>query len=239
MANARVDQAVIEISILQQPNARVDQAIVEICVAPPPNNPPVPGQGVAIVGGAPAIVERSKGGCDPHITHYDWCLESEAILLRQIKFPLPCSIPEEYLCFGPWDEDRGAIPPGSIPFRQAKGIVTPTTASGDNVVVQFRVPSGYDGLLSGFFTQYSGAGFAQGSGDIIWRIRRNQYYLKDLSNFPYLLGDPVNPVPMTQGQILLSDQLISAIVNIPNLSGMIEIGNSTVYAGLFGFYWPR
>jgi hypothetical protein len=241
MANARVDQAIVEITILEQPNARIDQAVVEICVGPPPVQPPVPGQGVAPVGaGAPALARQySKGGCTPHITHYDYCLEAEALLLRQVTFPPSCSIPPEYMSSLPWDEDRGAIPPQATPFRKAKGIVTPTTASGDNVVVSFRVPYGFDGLLSGFYFAYSGAGFAQGSGDIIWRIQRNQYYLKDLSNLPYLLGDPVNPVPMTQGQILTSGQLVQAIVNIPNLSGMIQIGNSTVYAGLLGFWWPR
>ena len=109
MPNARVDQVIVEITILEQPNARVDQAVVEICVGPPPVQPPVPGQGVAPVGaGAPALARQySKGGCTPHITHYDYCLEAEALLLRQITFPPSCSIPEEYMSSSPWDEDRG------------------------------------------------------------------------------------------------------------------------------------
>ena len=107
------------------------------------------------------------------------------------------------------------------------------------MIKTFRVPYGWDGLLAGFYFNYSGAGFAQGSGDLLFRIQVNQYYLKDLSNLPFTLGDPVNPVPMTQGKILLSGQKVSAIVNVPNLSGMIQIGNSTVYAGLLGFFWPR
>ena len=242
MANAQVTQAVIEITILQAPSAQVTQAVVEICVGVPPITPPIPGQNVSPTGGSPQglVNQHSKGGCSPKVTHYDWCLEAEGRLLRLIKFPLPCSIPEEYLSYLPWDaEDRGAIPPEAKPFLQQKGIITPTTASGDNVVVTFRVPYGWDGLLSGFYFNYSGGGFAQGSGDIIWRIQVNQYYLKDLSNLPFLLGDPVNPVPMTQGKILFSGQKVSAIVNVPNLSGMIQIGNSTVYAGLLGFWWPH
>lgn len=247
--------------------AHVTQAILEVAVLPtPPSSGPSggypPSQGVAPVGGStpshglgpmgglpsaitPAQAQvlaslHSKGGCNPRITHYDYCLEQEGRLLRLIKFPLPCSIPEEYLNYLPWDEDnRGAIPPQSKPFLQQKGIVTPSTASGDNVVLTFRVPYGWDGLLAGFYFNYSGSGFAQGSGDIVWRIQVNQYYLKDLSNLPFLLGDPVNPVPMTQGKILLSGQKVSAIVNVANLSGMIQIGNSTVYAGLLGFWWPR
>ena len=238
--NARVTQAVIEVSILQAPSARVTQAVVEICVGAAGPPPPTPGQGIAITGGpAAAVALHSKGGCNPKVTHYDVCLETEALLLRQIKFPLPCSIPEEYLNLLPWDDTFGAIPPESKPFLKQAGITTPTTASGDNVVVKFLVPTGWDGLLSGLYWNYSGAGFAQGSGDIIWRVQVNQYFLKDLSNCPFLLGDPVNPVPLTQGKILLSGQTVRAVVNVPNLSGNIQIGNSTVYAGLLGFLWPR
>jgi len=239
--SALLTQAVVEVAILQVPSALLTQAVVEVCVGPGVAPAPTPGQGVAIVGGSPQglVNQRSKGGCSPRVTHYDECLEQEARLLRQVKFPPPCSIPDAYLNLLPWDDTFGAIPPGSVTFLKQHGILTPTTASGDNVVVDFLVPTGYDGLLSGFYFNYSGAGFAQGSGDIIWRIQCNQYYLKDLSNTPYLLGDPVNPVPMTEGKILFSGQRVKAIVNIPNLSGMIQIGNSTVYAGLLGFFWPR
>lgn len=236
--SSRVTQAIVEIMILQNPAVRVTQAVVEIMVLAFVPPPPVPGQGVAIVGGNGAK-QRSKGGCNPKVTHYDWCLEHEGALMRKIKFPPSCSIPKEYCNLLPWDDAYGATPEQSFPFLKQAGILTPTTVSGDNVVVSFRVTSGYDGLLSGFYFQYSGAGFSQGSGDIIWRIKINQRYVKDLSNVAFLLGDPVNPIPMTQGQIITPGQTIQAIVNIPNLSGMIQIGNSTVYAGLLGFFWPR
>jgi hypothetical protein len=79
----------------------------------------------------------------------------------------------------------------------------------------------------------------QGSGDIIFRVQRNQVFLKDLSNLPYLLGTSKQPVPMTQGAQLLAGQLVSLIVNVPNLSGNILVGQSTVFGGLMGFWWPR
>lgn len=234
MATARVTQAVVEVCIVQAPAARVTQAVIEICVAVSSNPTPTPGQGIS-PGGTPLGVQR----CPRKNTPYDRCLEEEGRLMRRITFPPPCSIPEEYRDLLPWDDTFGAIPPEAKPFLRQGGIVTPTTVSGDNSVISFRVPTGWDGLLSGFYFNYSGAGFTQGSGDIIWRIQCNQYFLKDLSNTPYLLGDPVNPVPMTEGKVLFSGQLVRAIVNVPNLSGMIQIGNSTVYAGLLGFFWPR
>ncbi len=235
---SRVTQAIVEIMILQNPNARVTQAIVEIMVLPYTPPPPIPGGSGAAITGGNGAKQRSKGGCNPKVTHYDACLEREAMLMRLIKFPPSCSIPKEYCNLLPWDDTYGATPEQSFPFLKQRGIVTPPTGL-DHVVVSFNVKAGYDGLLSGFYFQYSGSGFSQGSGDIIWRIKINQRYVKDLSNVPFLLGDPVNPIPMTQGQIITPGQQIEAIVSIPNLSGMIQIGNSTVYAGLLGFFWPR
>jgi hypothetical protein len=148
-------------------------------------------------------------------------------------------VPDKYRNLLPWDDDFAAIPAWAIPFRAVAGITTPDTASGDNVVVSLHVPSGYDGFLTGLFWHYSGTGFSQGSGDIIWRLQINRRYVKDLGDVPFELGSPVLPLPLTDGQLLLSDWTVSAIVNVPNLSSMIQVGASTITAGLLGFYWPR
>lgn len=224
-SNARVTQFVREVGVVPkvsvQPKAKTSQ----------PNN--------TIVGGRPAIL-RAKSAATAHVTQYNQCLEAMAYQYKKIvPYLRPSSIPDEWKNLLPWDETFGAIPPQAKTFYATKGITTPLASAGDVVVVQRRVPTGWDGILSGFFFQYSGTGFAQGSGDIIWRIQRNQWYMKDLSNSPYLLGNEQEPVPMTEGQLLQSGQLISAIVNVPNLSGLIEVGESTVYAGLIGFWWPR
>ena len=107
------------------------------------------------------------------------------------------------------------------------------------LITEERVPYGYDGLMMGFFTTYTGQGFEQGSGDIEWRIQLNQRYLENLGNIEFQLGSSVSPCPLTEGQILLSGQLMRLVVNVPNLSGNIQIGGSRVGGGLIGFYWPR
>ncbi len=177
-------------------------------------------------------------GCLMPKNHWDLCGEEEMRKMLRIRIPGFCTIPERYKNLLPWEDDFGAVPFQSKVINQAKGIVTPAPAAGDQVMLQYQVPHGYFGFLSGFFFQYSGIGFVPGSGDIIFRIRLNQRYLKDLSNVLFALGSTRFPVPMTQGQVLLSDQVIQAIVNVPNLSGLIQVGSSTCYAGLFGFLWP-
>lgn len=234
--NAQVTQSIAEIIVLQNPHAQVTQSIVEYfvlsTVVPPP--PPIPGQ-PNVASGAPYV--RSRGGCLPR-TRWDDCLDEIERRTRSIKFPPSCSIPEEYRNLLPWEDDFGAIPPGAIPIRQTNGITTPTAAAGDKVMVKYKVPCGYFALLSGFYFSYSGTGFVQGSGDLVFRMKVDMYYVKDLSNVLFTLGSSRFPVPMTQGQIVSSDDMVCLIVNAPNLSGLIQAGSSTCSAGLFGFAWP-
>ncbi len=192
----------------------------------------------AITGGLPFSVQ----GCKPRNV-WDWCMFVEAVRVRRITFPPICSIPAEYRNRHalPWNDDFGsnAIPDQAVPMRQTGGIVTPATAAGDTVVIEERAPKGYDGLIMGAWWFYTGSGFEQGSGDIVWRVQLGQRYLEDLGAVPYAMGSPQSPMPMTEGQIVLSGQTARVIVNVPNLSGMIQIGASRIAAGLIGFYWPR
>jgi hypothetical protein len=194
-----------------------------------------------ITGGLPYVVDSGVaiGGCR-QLNQYDDCALAEVLRFRKINLPPLCVMPEGVDPYAmPWDEDYGGYPEQIVPFNKTGGITTPAPIAGDQIVFSFRVPSGYDGLMTALYFQYSGSGFSQGSGDIIFRIRKNQVFLKDLSNTFYLLGAPRLPVPMTQGAVLLSNQLVSLIVNVPNLSGNIQVGQSTVFGGLIGFFWPR
>jgi len=173
---------------------------------------------------------------------FDSCLDFDLERLRSIRFPRLCAIPEEYQCRAPWAlpwKHEGAIPPQAVSFRAEHGIVTPAPAAGNTQVVELLTPTGYDGLLTGLYWAYSGNGFEQGSGDIVWRVQVQQRWVKDLSDVPYQLGSPQTPVPLTEGVILFSGQRVRVVVEVPNLSGMIQVGASTVYASLIGFWWPR
>jgi hypothetical protein len=170
---------------------------------------------------------------------YDWCLYREMARLRSVETPDMCTVPKECRGVLPWDDEWAATPDQAVPFRQVSGITTPATASGDNIVTTLKVPIGYDGIVTGLYWLYSGQGFLQGSGDIIYRLQINRRYVKDLGDIPYSLGSPVLPFPLTEGQLLLSGWSVNVIVTVPNLSGNIQIGASTITAGLIGFFWPR
>ena len=236
--NALVNQSAIELVIFAFSDILINQSAIELIISPgPPPAPPKPGQQVAIVGGLPYAV--TLGNCKPK-NKYDECLLRIEDLWRSAKIPsrfAPCIGLDTATV--PWEFDYSALPPRSESFHRTGSILTPSTAAGDTVVISLSVPNGYDGLLSGIFQIYSGNTLLQGSGDILWRIKANLRYLKNLGSVPYTLGSPKLPAPLTEGEILLSDQVVRYVVNVPNVSGTIEVGNSLITCGLFGFFWPR
>jgi hypothetical protein len=181
-------------------------------------------------------------GCNRR-NEWDYCMLQEARKLRHIKFPPLCTIPEEYRCRNQWawgdDFGLNAIPVGAVPFNRRGSILTPDPADGDQQVISLLCPTGYDGLIQGAYWFYTGTGFEQGGGDIVWRVQLNLRYLRDLGNTPYALGSIESPMPLTEGQVVLSGQRARVLVNVPNLSGTIQIGASNTVAGLIGFFWPR
>ena len=192
-----------------------------------------PAPQVGGVAGRPSI---ASGPCVAH-NPWDDTLGLEVDRVRRIDFPPLCAIPKEYRDLLPWDDTFGAIPPGSAQIQKSAGIATPAPAAGDVTIFSFRVPVGYDALLTGFYTGYTGI-FTQGNGDLFFRIKVNQRYLLGLSNMDVLLGSPQEPVPLTQGEIVYSGSLVSMIVNIPSTSGIVG-GADTVFGGILGFTWPR
>lgn len=207
-------------------------------IPPTLGNPPLGTGGIPFVGNRFGPDWRPIAGCNPR-NFFDWCMFHEAIKYRKIKFPPACPIPPEWRNWLPWDDDFGAnaVPPGAVPLKRVGSIVTPVP--GDVQVASVPVPHGYDGLLAGIFQEYTGQGFDPGSGDIAWRIQLNQRYLEDLGNMLFPLGSSISPAPMTEGQILLSGQTLRYIVDVPNLSGNIQVGGSRIVVGLYGFFWPR
>ncbi len=131
------------------------------------------------------------------------------------------------------------MPDGAVEFYESSSILTPTTVSGDNTVLDFRVPMGYYGMLYGLCLHYTGTGFVDGSGDIIWRVRvGNAWAAPGLGSVNVALGVPSQCLQLTDYIRLISGQRIRAIVNVPNTSGLIQIGTSRIVCTLQGWYYP-
>lgn len=183
---------------------------------------------VAVAGGRP----RGRAEND-----YDHCLQgirrAYKLICKQI-----CPKPRPMISW-PWDQEEG-VPPDAVPFRFADGILTPFPVDGDVQVLDFRVPVGYDGIIMQGYNLYTGTGFVQGSGDILWRIQINgKYYVRDWGSIAYQLGRLSDPFPFTDALFVTSNQDVRMLVNVPNTSGAIQVGASRILGALLGYWLPR
>ncbi len=145
----------------------------------------------------------------------------------------PGNLPRIVICGKPVSDH------GRRQFFERGSIVTPTTVSGNNVVVEFRVPMGYHGVILGYYALYGGTGFVQGSGDIIWRLKIGGRWEHNFGQLLFSIGSFANPLPVQQSMWLESGQLITMYVNVPNTSGLIQIGTSRILCGLQGWFYPQ
>lgn len=217
----RVAQAVIEPATLPTTaNIRVSQLLIEVATLPGP--PPV----------IPVVGAPSAGGG------------------RYIFQPVYCLVPPpgkpKYKgcgrkpdCFSIPEREWVDIPHGGRIFNPQAAIPLPDPTAGDVVIFQFNVPTGYDGMILGQYNTLS-VPFAQGAGDIVWRISSSSRYLRDRGNITVAFGTTrkLNPVP--GGLLIRSGALIQFIVNASNAGGSLPApGSIYVLAGLHGILWPR
>jgi hypothetical protein len=189
-------------------------------VVPPP--PPVPPGGYPIW---PPIFRYPN--------EYDKCLERWKCLVQShpIKDASRCVKMVEL-----WGGSE--IPTGAKEFWEAFKIITPAPGQ-DYLVGSFRVPNGYNGMLYGIHVGYTGTGFVDGSGDIIWRIMiGNAWAAPGLGRITTKLGSPHQLLQITDYIKLKSNQTVSVLVNVPNASGNIQVGVSRILATLQGWYYP-
>jgi hypothetical protein len=67
-------------------------------------------------------------------------------------------------------------------------LITPDLVSGTYPVLTYRVPAGYYGFLTYATNEYTGAGFAEAAGALIWSIGVNQWFYPGYGQIPYTLG---------------------------------------------------
>jgi hypothetical protein len=122
-------------------------------------------------------------------------------------------------------------PIGSIPL--------PTTYGTDLLVVQFRVPLGYDGVINYIVQNYTGQGFQEGNGDLTWRIQLNERWVKNYGSTTTQIGTLTQgPVSPNSQIIVQSNQLVSYYVNVAP-SAAADLMGGRVICALFGYWWPR
>lgn len=143
-----------------------------------------------------------------------------------------------------YDQDpRLGMPQGGIVFQPVFAIDTALVSGGppyngvDTVIGTFVVQIGYDGVINRFANSFTGTGFVDFSGNIIWKVKVGQRFARDLGNVVNQIGtysasfaQPGSYIPLVSGVTVL------LIANIPNGSPVL---GGKVTAGINGWTYPR
>lgn len=130
------------------------------------------------------------------------------------------------------------MPPQGIRLQQVTGISLPGVEGVETPVVSLTMPIGYDGVITLHLQLYTGTGFVEFSGDLHWRIRINQWYVKDYGNMETTLGSLQTPIPLNRGGIRLK-ALQKVVYSVTLGAGALgNLAGGRMIAGLFGWRYP-
>lgn len=107
----------------------------------------------------------------------------------------------------------------------------------DVVIGQWQMPIGYDGVIKKAVFGFDGDGFIQASGAITWRLQYGQRFVRDFGNVINTYGDLQTALLVQDNNIeVISGQTVTLIANI---AVGAPVSSGQVFAGTFGWIWPR
>lgn len=135
----------------------------------------------------------------------------------------------------PWE----VPPPDAQPFDFVGIIVTPALGAVNTVVLTFTVPFGWDGVIKGISNRYIGAGFVEGSGDLIWRIFVAAAAARNYDSIQVTFGTgDQNRRVEGNGIRLYSTEVVQYTVSVA-AAAAIPVGPGTnVICGCSGYFYP-
>jgi hypothetical protein len=168
---------------------------------------------------------------------FDVALDGEKRLWAAIQAygGLKAICPGQKYAMPPWVKQ----PEQGRRFSKISSIPLPGVELTPYLVATMQVPLGYDGVIPSVVNLYTGSGFQEGSGDLIWRIQLNQRWVKDYSNIETTIGSLTIPYPANAGAIrLLSGQTVNYYVTL-GAGALGNLSGGRIVCGLFGWFFPR
>lgn len=183
---------------------------------------------------------------------YDQKLLREAWAWKEISehggIKSACRIPE--LGSPVYDQPPWIVMPNNArEFRQMFSLLTTGFQSGGlftgaDTLLQdsygnsfWQVPFGWDGVINRFVNGFTGQGWDEFSGNIVWRLKVGLTYQKGLGKLINTYGSMQTPILSPAAGIrLVSGQSVQIFGNIPVGS---PVNGGRVTAGIFGWIYPR
>jgi hypothetical protein len=172
---------------------------------------------------------------------FNHCLDQEAQLWEQIiargGLEMVCRTmrTKRYLR-APWTE----MPPEGERLQKVGSIALPALENVDTPILDFTMPVGWDGVGTNIMMTITGAGFIEGSTDVIWRLKVGERWIPDFSNVIFQLNDLRNPHSLVGGYIrLLSLQRVQIFASLgTGALGRLDPADR-INAAVVGWQYPK
>ena len=136
----------------------------------------------------------------------------------------------------PWD----AMPAVGRPFHHEQVVNCPAPGTADFSVLSVPVPFGWVMAIKAIHCRYTGSGFQDGSGDLIWRLSVDGAYLPGYDNLTTTQGSSGQPRGLGEAAILASsNQLVRFTVSVDAGAGIPTGSAAQIVCILDGWYFPE
>ncbi len=142
------------------------------------------------------------------------------------------------------------MPPEGRRFKPVGIVAVSTLVAGVDTQVPFQTPTGdffvdtgYDGVLTDIVCEVTApgaTGFVEGSGDVSWRLKNNQHYVRDFGNIQVTMGSLVSPGVVPRGGVRIhSRNKLTFFVNV-TAGGLARLNvNANIIVSISGWMYPR
>jgi hypothetical protein len=117
-------------------------------------------------------------------------------------------------------------------FFDRVGVIATPALGATATVVAFAMPAGYTGLVRWLSNIFLGAGFTDGSGNLVWRVLRDAQAVEDYENITAQLG--TLPIPTDTFIPVQENQTVSITITTVVLPG----AGTSIGGRLKGWRWP-
>lgn len=126
----------------------------------------------------------------------------------------------------------------NLPLYLEGAVAIPADNARANIIT-FTVPQGTDVIITGVRNDFSGAGFSNGSGDLIWSYEIGGGFIFNYGNvtFANTASNGYELVGRGGGFLFENQQLVIQVLAGPNASANLSGG--TIQAQVRGWYIPR
>lgn len=178
-------------------------------------------------------------------TEWDRGLLKQAVLWRGIyRAGGPARLGNKRYLDRGW-YDWASIPPWrSLPsngkrIHVTQAITRPSVENVDVQVLSYRVPVGWDGVISSVVHLFTGSGFSEASGDLVWRVKVNRWWLKNLDAVTVTMGSLQFPYELEGGGYrIYSGEDVSVAVSLgTGATGRLD-PQGRVVCSLAGWIYP-